>query len=237
MTQQTEQLHRLLYVHLHQIQSKCDLIRRENPTWQQNDIRMQVFERLWYITASVMGLTIAIADSFTQGRWWSDRAGLGMSEPQGRNVVEVSQTFVTLGWVVLSFSIVETTLRTLYEALERKPPPMNVSKVYDAVTRRTGVTLTTDQAAAFQLFRWTRNSMHNNSIHSGPDIDVEFAGYKYEFRPGHRVEYAEYPILINMMEHVQDLMIAVVSTAPTQGLPSTIADPTTAPGITPIPMP
>ena len=236
MAKQTDQTLRLLQAHLQQTEAKCRRILQENPTWHQNDARRQVLERLWYITASVMGLTIAATDSFTHGEWWRTKAGLGMSVQQGENLVKTSRDVVIVAWVVLSFSMVETTLRKLYEALEGKSPPINVAKVYRAVCRRAGNTLTIEQKAAFRLFQLTRNSIHNNSIHSAPDEDVEFAGYRFQFRRGYKVQYAEYPILISMMDHVQDLMLAVVSAAPVKGLPPIIDDHATVPGITPVPL-
>ena len=159
-----------------------------------------------------------------------------MSVQQEENVINTSQALVIQAWVVLSFSMVETTLRKLYEALEGKSPPNDVSKVYGAVRERAGITLTIELKAAFRLFQLTRNSIHNNSIYSAPDEDVEFAGYRFQFRRGYKVQYAEYPILISMMDHVQDLMVAIVSTAPVKGLPPIIDDPATVPGITAVPL-
>lgn len=234
MAQQTNQLAELLQIHLQQTEAKCRRVREENPTWDQDDTRGQVLERLWYVTASVMGLTIATSESLTRGAWWRTKCGLVMNAEQGRNLVEASQAIVKLAWLVFSFSTVETTLRKLYEAFESKSPPTNVYEVYKTVRKRAGVTLTPEQQSAFRLFQLSRNSIHNNSVHAAPNEDVQFAGYRFQFRRGYKVEYAEYPILISMMDHVHDLIFSVVSAAPVKGLPSIIDDPTTIPGITPV---
>ncbi|MBI2855835.1 MAG: hypothetical protein HYX93_03195 [Chloroflexi bacterium] len=234
MAQQTDETRQLLQAHLQRTETKCRRILEENPGWNQNDTRRQVLERLWYVTASVMGLTIATSDYFTRGAWWRTKAGLGMLEEQGKNVIKTSQALVKLAWLIVSFSVVETALRKLYEALEEKPSPRDVYKVYKAVRRRAGITLTYEQKAAFRLFQVTRNSIHNNSVHSAPDEDVNFAGYTIQFKRGHKVEYAEYPILISMMDGVQDLMVATVSATPVRDLPPITDDPASIPGITPL---
>lgn len=104
---------------------------------------------------------VAQRDHFSNGSWWKNHVGFAVLAEAGPRWNQTIGTFIKLGWVTQSFSMMEAGFRVMLQAIINSPPPINFNDMTNLLFEKTGVTPTDQQLSALRLFQLTRNTIHN----------------------------------------------------------------------------
>ena len=140
-------------------QQRSARLRKENLLWGQNDARIQILDRLWHVTMAAMACYVAQRDHFSSREWWKNHVGFRVKEDAGYSWNRTIESFVKFGWIVLSFSMLETAFRNMLYAIEGKKPSNEFYKVYKQLLDATAVNPSDEQKSAVRLFQLTRNTV------------------------------------------------------------------------------
>jgi len=73
-----------------------------------------------------------------------------------------------------------------------------------------------------------RNTVHNNGVYfhkSGKDAIQNYKGRTYEFKYGKRIEFANWPLLLEITSDLVLMLVEVVRDPKIKNIPGTIDDP------------
>ena len=193
------------------------------------DARLTCFARLINVLGSFYLGSSFWLNSLLSAKWWQSSTNCPVSDRQLlRNEF---QQFLKLGLVHFSFSSVESSLRVFLRAIDpaaQSGAAAEFKRVYDDLLLRR---LSAAKPTAVELLDMAariRNTVHNNGVYfhkSGLDVTQHYKGRSYDFRHGKPVEFAGWPLLLEITSDLGSVVADIARDPSIVGIGGEILDP------------
>ena len=235
----TRQIPPKLMEHIHKIQElrvgargiKARVV-YQHPEWNEaNDARLTVFAKLINVLNSVHLAMVLIGDSLLDPGWWIRTGGQLPDESDRRIYIDEFAMSAKLNLVVMAFSAVESTMRLILRAIDPNACSRGTAEfkgVYECLLKTKLSATPPDSTDLLDLWRTLRNSIHNNGVYfhkTWQNTAVAYRGKTYHFQIGQPVEFAGWPLLLDLGPDLLALVEFVVSDPIVVALKGPMTDP------------
>jgi len=205
-------------------------LQSEHPNWKiAADIRLTCFSKFENVLSSFQLGCVFWDMNLLSDEWWDkvtvypkvDRALLRRE----------FQLFLKLGLVHLSFSAVESSLRIMMRALDSTAhtgASVEFRRIYSDFFKQRLSKPMPYHIELLDMAAKLRNTVHNNGVYfhkSGKDAIQNYKGQTYEFKYGKRIEFANWPLLLEITSDLVSMLVEVVRDPKIKNIPGTIDDP------------
>lgn len=205
-------------------------LQSEHPNWKiATDIRLTCFSKFENVLSSFQLGCVFWGMNLLSDEWWNkvtdypkvDRALLRRE----------FQLFLKLGLVHLSFSAVESSLRIMMRALDSTAhagASVEFKTIYSDFFEQRLSKQMSYHIELLDMAAKLRNTVHNNGVYfqkSGKDVIQNYKGRPYEFKHGNRIEFSNWPLLLEITSDLVSMLVEVVRDPKIKNVPGTIDDP------------
>ena len=197
----------------------------------RKDARITSFSKMINVFGSVQLALTLVSKYLLDPNWWETmmRGMISASDAQ----IHVSEfvNFSKIGFVQLLFSNTESSLRLFLRALN----PLSCNRgsaefkdIYQCLFRSKLSTCPPEGIELLDLFRYVRNTIHNNGVYldrNGQDATVTWRGESYEFRQFAPVDFVTWGFLLEVSEATRSLIYTVITDANLRAVTGAIPDP------------
>jgi hypothetical protein len=182
------------------------------PLWEEKDGRLTLFTKLVNTTNSTL---IALSTSYG----YIEHVFKGVDEKDAKILGHEYFNFVKIGYTHALFSVIESSLRLFMRGLAptaHNGGTGNFKPLYDDLLVNRLSSPQTDLVKLLDLFRYVRNSIHNNGVFfnsSGVDETVKYNGKNYEFKHGQLIDFVDWYFLLFITDELKSKLVYLVNDA------------------------
>ncbi|KAA9035541.1 hypothetical protein FW778_21530 [Ginsengibacter hankyongi] len=169
------------------------------------------------------------AKNLLHHQWWIENTSFNDSD---ETLLRMEfQNFIKLGLFHFSFSAIESTLRCIMRGIDPSAhfgAAVEFKRIYDDLIRNRLTAIRIDFIELLDFFSALRNTIHNNGIYfhkSGNSISRTFKGKSYDFNYGQPIEFASWPLLLEVLSDAANMLIVIVLDTNVISIPGDLIDP------------
>jgi len=212
-----------------------------HPAWPVGkDGRLTAFAKISNVLTAAEFAVLFLERHLSDATWWAVTFTQRPSPPDATIIVTEFSQFSKDGLLQGAFGAVESSLRVILRALDSAACNRGTAEfksVYDCLLRSKLVPPNLDDVVLLDFARALRNTVHNNGVYYhrlAAEVDLRYRGRLYSFRQGLPVEFADWELVIKLVDDLVGLLERVVTNGVVDRIPS-IIDPCASEPVLPNP--
>lgn len=201
-----------------QLKASADKLETQYPDWvPNNDARISWFYGAIKALITTQIECLVVAKYLSRRAWWSDNQQISGDLETVPNFLEEYDIHIRLWTFHAVFLQLEESLRRViqYLSLDNYAKYQgSLEKLYRFLLAETGLSR---YQQLFDLVRHTRNTIHNNGVFrptNGKDVDIEWAGHRFQFRVGKRIRWLTHDTLRQFIVWLNQAMFDIMVSQP-----------------------
>jgi hypothetical protein len=185
-------------------------------SWQENDARLTIFNKLSAVLQSVDIGYLLIHLYLQKKAWWKKYEQLNVNEVSIKNTIEEFEMFFRIGLIQNLLYSIESSFRIFVVAMNQSACNQGLSEfksIYDWLLKHLDLKI---HMSLLDLWRNIRNVMHNNGIFmptNKKDQTIKYKSTYYNFKIGKPIDFLTTDLLINnlipdLLKIVEDVVVA-----------------------------
>lgn len=189
-----------------------------HPAWPVGrDGRLTALAKISNVLTAAEFAVLFIERHLSDATWWTATFTQRPSSADAVIIVTEFSQFSKGGLLEGAYGAVESSLRVILRALD--PVACNggtaeFKSVYDCLLRSKLVPPCLDDVELLDFARTLRNTVHNNGVYyhrQGTEVDLKYRGRLYSFRQGRPIEFADWELVIQLVDDLIGVLERVVT--------------------------
>ena len=180
--------------------------------YSEKDVRVTIFSKIINVLNSAQLGSTFINQCLLNENWWIVTAKKSISKKDREIYAKEYDMFLKLGLFQFTYSSIESSLRLMLKSLDLQACSNSTAEfknIYNCFFKKINLSNKENHIELLDLFRFIRNSIHNNGVYfhkSNQNVKLNYKNKEYSFIIGNKIDFATWDFTFELIKDIEIML-------------------------------